>query len=97
MQLDLYRVFYVTAMEKNFSKAAKKLYITQPSVSHAIKQLEESLGIQLFVRTSKGVTLTQEGETLFRYISPALGLIDTAEQKISELKNLKKWSCFNWW
>lgn len=89
MQLDLYRVFYVTAMEKNFSKAAKKLYITQPSVSHAIKQLEESLGIQLFVRTSKGVTLTQEGETLFRYISPALGLIDTAEQKISELKNLK--------
>nr|WP_232718767.1 hypothetical protein [Bacillus sp. FJAT-45037] len=32
----------------------------------------------MFVRTSKGVTLTQEGETLFRYISPALGLIDTA-------------------
>ncbi|MFA9456440.1 LysR family transcriptional regulator [Halalkalibacter sp. AB-rgal2] len=89
MQLDLYRVFYITAMEKNFSKAAKKLYITQPSVSHAIKQLEESLEIQLFVRTSKGVTMTHEGETLFRYISPAFGLINNAEQKITELKNLK--------
>ncbi|GAE37490.1 LysR family transcriptional regulator [Halalkalibacter akibai] len=89
MQLDLYRVFYVTAMEKNFSKAAKKLYITQPSVSHAIKQLEESLGIQLFVRTSKGVTMTHEGETLFGYISPAFGLIDNAERKISEIKSLK--------
>ncbi|WP_223254480.1 LysR family transcriptional regulator [Bacillus sp. HNG] len=89
MQLDLYRVFYVTAMEKNFSKAAKKLYITQPSVSHAIKQLEERLGIQLFVRTSKGVTMTHEGETLFGYISPAFGLINNAERKISELKSLK--------
>ncbi|MFD5854031.1 LysR family transcriptional regulator, partial [Cytobacillus pseudoceanisediminis] len=89
MQLDLYRVFYVTAMEKNFSKAAKKLYITQPSVSHAIKQLEERLGIELFVRTSRGVTMTNEGETLFGYISPAFGLIDNAERKISELKNLK--------
>ncbi|USK42239.1 LysR family transcriptional regulator [Cytobacillus oceanisediminis] len=89
MQLDLYRVFYVTAMEKNFSKAAKKLYITQPSVSHAIKQLEERLGIQLFVRTSRGVTMTYEGEALFGYISPAFGLIDIAEQKISELKTLK--------
>lgn len=89
MQLDLYRVFYVTAMEKNFSKAAKKLYITQPSVSHAIKQLEERLGIQLFVRTSKGVTMTHEGETLLGYISPAFGLINNAERKISELKSLK--------
>ena len=89
MQLDSYRVFYVTAMEKNFSKAAKKLYITQPSVSHAIKQLEERLGIQLFVRSSKGVTMTNEGETLFRYISPAFQLINNAELKMSELKNLK--------
>lgn len=89
MQLDLYRVFYVTALEQNFSKAAKRLYITQPSVSHSIKQLEERLGIQLFIRTPKGVTLTKEGETLFGYISPAIGLIDNAERKISELVNLK--------
>lgn len=89
MHLDLYRVFYVTAMEKNFSKAAKKLYITQPSVSHSIKQLEERLGVQLFLRTSKGVTITNEGKTLFDYIQQAFGLIDNAERKISELKSLE--------
>lgn len=51
----------VTAgIEKNFSKAAKRLFITQPSVSHAIKQLENELGIQLFTRTSKGVFLTKK-------------------------------------
>ncbi|TQR21718.1 LysR family transcriptional regulator [Psychrobacillus vulpis] len=89
MNLDLYHVFYVTALENNFSKAATKLYITQPSVSHAIKQLEEKLGVQLFIRTSKGVAITNEGETLFEYIHKVFGLIDTAEQKISELKNLE--------
>lgn len=89
MQLDLYRVFYVTALEKNFSKAAKKLFITQPSVSHAIKQLEERLEIELFVRTSRGVLLTNEGAILFGYINPAFSLIDNAERKMSELKNLK--------
>ncbi|USK30827.1 LysR family transcriptional regulator [Bacillus sp. CMF21] len=89
MNLDMYRVFNVTAMEKNFSKAAKKLFITQPSVSHSIKQLEDRLGIQLFVRTSKGVTLTNEGETLFGYINQAFGLIENAEKKILELKNLE--------
>jgi len=88
MQLDLYRIFYVTAKEKNFSRAAKILYITQPSVSHAVKQLEEGLEIQLFIRSSKGVTLTHEGKTLFEYISPAFDLIRNAELKITELKNL---------
>lgn len=73
---------------KNFSKAAQKLYITQPSVSHSIKQLEEGLGVQLFIRTSKGVQITHEGKTLFDYIQPAFGLIDNAERKIAELKTL---------
>src|SRR5690625_51491 len=89
MYLDLYHVFYVTAQEKTFSQAAKKLYITQPSVSYSIKQLEERIGVQLFHRTSKGVTITNEGKTLFEYIQQAFGLIYNAERKISELKNLE--------
>jgi DNA-binding transcriptional LysR family regulator len=90
LHLDLYRVFYVTAVEKNFSRAAKKLFITQPSVSHAIKQLEETLEVELFLRTSRGVRLTNEGEHLFEYISPALELIDIAERNIVDRKNLKR-------
>jgi len=87
--MNLYYVFYITAIEKNFSKAAQKLYITQPSVSHSIKQLEEELGVQLFVRTSKGVKITYEGNILFDYIQQAFGLIENAERKISELKTLE--------
>lgn len=82
-------MFYVTATEKSFSKAAAKLYITQPSVSHAIKQLEETMEVQLFARHAKGVELTREGETIFPYIQQALGCIDTAEQQLQELKQLE--------
>ncbi|KMK77855.1 LysR family transcriptional regulator [Alkalihalobacillus pseudalcaliphilus] len=90
MQLDLYRVFYITALEQNLSKAAKKLYITQPSVSYAIKQLEERLETPLFIRTSKGVLLTKEGQVLFESIEPAFALIHKAEQRIAEFKHLKR-------
>lgn len=89
MSLDLYRVFYITAIEKNFSKAAGKLYITQPSVSHAIKQLEEKLAVQLFNRTSKGVEITGEGEVLYDYMHQIFGLLDSAERKMSDMKNLE--------
>ncbi|WP_040979454.1 LysR family transcriptional regulator [Oceanobacillus jeddahense] len=92
MDVDLYRVFYITAIEKNFSRAATRLFITQPSVSHSIKQLENELEIQLFTRTSKGVLLTKEGEVLFEYLKQAFDLIDRAEQKINEMKNLQSGS-----
>ncbi|WP_339235660.1 LysR family transcriptional regulator [Oceanobacillus sp. FSL W7-1281] len=89
---DLYRVFYITAIEKNFSKAAHRLFITQPSVSHSIKQLENELGMQLFTRTSKGVLLTKEGDVLFDYLKQAFDLIHHAEQKMTEMKNLQSGS-----
>ncbi|MFD1413072.1 LysR family transcriptional regulator [Oceanobacillus jeddahense] len=90
--IDLYRVFYITAIEKNFSKAANRLFITQPSVSHSIKQLENELAIQLFTRTSKGVLLTKEGEELFGYLKQAFDLIHRGEQKMTEMKNLQSGS-----
>lgn len=57
---ELYKVFYWAAKTGSLSQAAKVLFITQPSVSHAIKQLEDSFGLTLFNRNSKGVTLTPE-------------------------------------
>ncbi|MGO4693038.1 LysR family transcriptional regulator [Paenibacillus sp. FSL A5-0031] len=85
---ELYKVFYWTAKKGSLSQAAKSLYITQPSVSHAIKQLEDSLGIILFYRNSKGVALTQEGEILYSYIEKSQILISLAEEKMAALKNL---------
>ncbi|WP_054024837.1 LysR family transcriptional regulator [Bacillus sp. FJAT-28004] len=85
---ELYKVFYWAAKTGSLSNAAKSLFITQPSVSHAIKQLEDSFGIILFYRNSKGVALTQEGATLYSYIEKSQILISLAEEKMAALKNL---------
>ncbi|MDQ8737266.1 LysR family transcriptional regulator [Paenibacillus sp. LHD-38] len=85
---ELYKVFYWAAKTGSLTKAAKALYLTQPSVSHAIKQLEDSFGITLFYRNSKGVTLTQEGTMLYSYIEQSQILISLAEEKMAALKNL---------
>ncbi|MCR2803858.1 LysR family transcriptional regulator [Paenibacillus soyae] len=85
---ELYKVFYWAAKTGSLSKAAKAVYLTQPSVSHAIKQLEDSFGISLFHRTAKGVTLTQEGAILYSYIEQSQVLITLAEEKMAALKNL---------
>lgn len=86
---ELYKVFYWAAKTGSLSQAAKALYITQPSVSHAIKQLEDSFGLTLFNRTSKGVSLTQEGAILYAYIEKSQVLLSVAEEKMAALKNLE--------
>ncbi|MFH5183424.1 LysR family transcriptional regulator [Paenibacillus sp. TAB 01] len=85
---ELYKVFYWAAKTGSLTQAAKALFITQPSVSHAIKQLEDSFGLTLFYRNSKGVALTQEGAMLYSYIEQSQILISLAEKKMAELKNL---------
>jgi LysR family transcriptional regulator, transcriptional activator of the cysJI operon len=87
-KLDLYRIFCEVAKCKSFSKGAKELYMTQPAVSQAIMQLEEELTIRLFTRTPKGVTLTNEGQLLFEYVSSALNLINTGEERVLQAKGL---------
>ncbi|ULL17223.1 LysR family transcriptional regulator [Paenibacillus sp. H1-7] len=86
---ELYKVFYWAAKTGSLTQAAKALYLTQPSVSHAIKQLEDNFGITLFYRTSKGVDLTHEGAMLYSYIEQSHILISLAEKKMAELKNLE--------
>lgn len=88
MNLDLYHSFYFVAKYGSISKASEHLYITQPAVSRTIKQLEEALGCKLFLRTSKGVKLTQEGDILYHYIQQAFSFISSAEKKINDIKNL---------
>ncbi|MDP4097141.1 LysR family transcriptional regulator [Paenibacillus sp. P96] len=86
---ELYKVFYWAAKTGSLSQAAKALYLTQPSVSHAIKQLEDSFGITLFHRNAKGVILTQEGAVLYSYIEQSQILITLAEERMAALKNLE--------
>ena len=65
--LSQYKIFYEVAKAGNISKAAKELYISQPAISKAISKLEDSLGLSLFTRSSRGVQLTSEAfDTLSR-------------------------------
>ena len=69
--LSLYRVFYTVANTGNISKAAARLYISQPAISKSIRKLEENLEVSLFSRNSRGVQLTEEGELLYHYVQNA--------------------------
>ncbi len=86
--LERYRVFYWTAKLGSLTKAAEKLHITQPAVSHTLKQLEGDLGGQLFFRTTRGVKLTAEGEVLYQFVEQAIHFIEIGEKKIAEMQEL---------
>ena len=88
VNLDLYRVFHAVAKAGGVSAAARDLYISQPAVTQSVKKLEEQLGVTLFQRTTRGMRLTPEGETLWRYVDSACGFIDAAEKKIAETRSL---------
>ena len=87
-RIEQYRIFNVVAKSQSFSKAAKALYMTQSAVSQAIKQLESSIDITLFKRTSKGVELTEAGNILYKYTSSAMELLETGLLKVESLKSL---------
>jgi DNA-binding transcriptional LysR family regulator len=89
INFDLYKVFYQAATSASFSEAAAKLFISQSAVSQAIKNLEQKLGSQLFMRQTRHLQLTQEGELLLTHIGQAYNLIKAAETKLNEMQNLE--------
>lgn len=85
---ELYKVFYYVAVCLSFSEASKKLYISQSAVSQSIKVLEKKLNQPLFIRSTKKVQLTPEGEILLRHIEPAMNLIKRGEAQVLEAGTL---------
>ena len=85
---ELYRIFYEVANIGNITHASQKLNISQPGISKAIKSLESKLGGELFVRTQKGVVLTEEGKIFYNHIKNAINSIENAENEFSNLINL---------
>ena len=79
---ELYKVFYHVASTLNFSEASKRLFISQSAVSQSIKTLERKLDQTLFIRSTKKVQLTPEGEILMRHIEPAMNLIHKGEAQL---------------
>lgn len=77
------------ADEKSISQAAKKLFMAQPSLSQSLQRIEETLGTQLFNRTSSGLTLTFAGERYYHMASQILKMYEDFEIEISDINNLK--------
>lgn len=82
INFELYKVFYHSALYLNFSEAGKKLFVSQSAISQSIKQLETQLGVTLFFRNKKRITLTPQGQDLFSYIEKAFILIKSGERNI---------------
>ncbi|MBO5291678.1 MAG: LysR family transcriptional regulator [Lachnospiraceae bacterium] len=86
--LNLYHIFYTVARCQNISGAAKELYISQPAISKAIAKLEQNLDTTLFVRSSRGVRLTEEGELLYRQVDNAFISIRQGEEQLRKMNEL---------
>ena len=85
---ELYKVFYYVATTLSFSEASRQLYISQSAVSQSVKVLEKKLGKQLFLRSTKKVQLTPEGEILLRHVEPAMNLIMRGESQLLDANPL---------
>ena len=82
MELRLLRYFLTVAKDQSFTKAAEQLHITQPTLSRQMASFEENLGITLFIRSGKKITLTDEGILLKRR---ALEILNLEERTLKEL------------
>lgn len=89
VNLSLYKLFYLVCQNGSFSKTAKLLNLTQPSVSYNIKKLEDELGVTLFER-GNNLLMTPAAEELLPYVEEALNSLRNGERKINDLINLKK-------
>ncbi len=87
-KIEHYKIFKAVADNGNISSTAKELYLSQSAISQSVKTLEDSLGVKLFSRTPRGVQLTNDGHTLYEYVSGALSLLETGEVRLNESREL---------
>lgn len=92
INLNLYKIFYEVAKYNSISAASKNMYLSQPAISKAIKNLENELDVILFYRTLNGIILTEKGKELFLIVEQGLNSFRLAEKKMEENINLQKGS-----
>lgn len=90
ISFEYYRIFYYVAKYGSISQAAEALMNNQPNISRTIKNLESELNCTLFVRSRKGVELTQEGEKLYTHVAAAVEQIQYGEEEICLERTLAK-------
>ena len=84
MEIRVLRYFLTVVREESITKAAQVLHITQPTLSRQLAQMEESMGVKLFLRGTRKIVLTNEGMLLRRRAEEILELVDKTERELLE-------------
>lgn len=87
MEIRVLRYFVAAAQEKSMTKAASKLYVTQPTLSRQLGQLEDELGQKLFQRTNHSIYLTTEGQILYKRAVDILTMVDRTMEEFDSMKD----------
>lgn len=85
MNLNYLRYFRTLAKTEHYTLAADELMISQPSLSYAIRQLEEELGVYLFEKQGRGIRLTKQGKIYLEYIEKGMNLIEEGNRVLTDL------------
>lgn len=88
MEIRVLRYFLTVVREEGINRAAEVLHITQPTLSRQLSQLEEEVGVKLFHRGARKITLTNEGILLRRRAEEILSLVDRTERELVEQEEL---------
>ncbi len=91
-RLDYYHIFYETAKSASFSEAAARLYVSQSAISQCIEKLEGDLGVRLFLRSRRGITLSKEGAILLERVAPAIESVEQGEALLEKMRHLESGS-----
>ena len=86
MDIRVLRYFLTVAREESFSRAADALFLSQPTLSRQIREMEEELGVQLLIRTNRNVRLTQEGQRLRKRAQEIVDLMDKTQEEFATLE-----------
>lgn len=90
MNLNQLTYFVTLAQIENYTRAAKRLDITQPSLSHAISNLEKELQVPLFERHGRNVTMTKYGEMFLKYVQDSLHILNLGVERIQEAEGFRE-------
>ena len=89
MHTDQLRYFLSVALHRNFTGAAKEFYVTQPAITHQISSLEQELGVKLFQRTTRSVSLTRAGELFLEDAKRMLDLEERARERVRQAERVE--------
>lgn len=89
ISFELFRVYFAIARYQNITRAAEELCLSRPTVTQELQKLEKQIGVTLFLRHSRGVSLTQEGKELFHKISPAIQVLLDTERELESPREPK--------